>query len=67
MKAIDYIITASCFITALAFGYVLIKDSNNCRNINSTTSNKDRRGDDVIFWVVLSIVAILICGGVFWR
>ena len=26
MEAIDYIIIASCFITALAFGYVLIKD-----------------------------------------
>ncbi len=27
MEAIDYIIIASCFITALAFGYVLIKDT----------------------------------------
>ena len=66
MRIIDYIIIASCFITALAFGYVLTKDKYNCRNINSTTSNKDRRDENVLLWVVLLIIAILIYGGVFW-
>lgn len=34
--------------------------------IFAATSNKDTRGDNVAFWMVLSIVAILIYGGVFW-
>ena len=34
--------------------------------IFAATSNKDYRDDNVVFWVVLSVVAILIYGGVFW-
>ena len=40
MRIIDYAIIASCFITALAFGYVITKDKCNYRNINPQTRRK---------------------------